>query len=165
MTPSQWMQFLLEEIQILLTGRAKQKKLFCLQILRQLLNQNWKLNYAQELCTQMPSSAYTKGNQEVKWVPLGKDGAPRRCQVAHDFAGQEAAHRLSSQKKSPQYTFLDVNSGLSCCSRKVVGQKRLHVQPGTCQEKSPIALAHWKHDLGASKDYSRGCSKQVWAVQ
>lgn len=79
MTPSQWMQFLLEEIQILLTGRAKQKKLFCLQILRQLLNQNWKLNYAQELCTQMPSSAYTKGNQEVKWVPLGKDGAPRRC--------------------------------------------------------------------------------------
>lgn len=46
MTPSQWMQVLLEEIRILLTGGAKQKKLFCLQILRQLPNQNWKLNDA-----------------------------------------------------------------------------------------------------------------------
>jgi len=39
----------------------------------------------------MPFSAYMKGNQEVKWVLLGKDDAPGGYWVAHDFAGWEAA--------------------------------------------------------------------------
>lgn len=57
------------------------------------------------------------------------------------------------------------DSGLSCCSQKLVGQKRLKVQSRTYQEKCLFEYGSCTGQtwIGASKGYS--CSKQARAVQ